>query len=106
MANEVKTARTVHTEYVTEIPFIRALYDKHGRTKASKMLGLTDITHLIRAGRARPAYEMAAKAILAEETPKEDNRVRSFVVKMSPEHLKILQPLINTLGVPYLELDF
>lgn len=106
MADEVKAARTSHTEYTSDIQNIRALYNKHGKTKASRMLGLTDITHLIRADKARPAYEIAAKAILAEETPKDDTRVRSFVVKMSPEHLKILQPLIDTLGVPYLELDF
>jgi hypothetical protein len=106
LADEVKTTRTTHTEYTKEIPSIRALLEKHGKTKASRMLGLTDITHLTRAGKARPAYELAAKAILAAETPKDDTRVRSFVVKMSPEHLKILQPLIDTLGVPYLELDF
>ena len=98
--------RTTHTEYTTEIPCITELYNRFGKTRASKMLGLTDIGHLIRAGKARPAYEIAAKAILEAEVPKDDKRVRSFVVKMSPEHLKILQPLIDTLGVPYLELDF
>lgn len=98
--------RTAHTEYTTEIPCITELYNRFGKTRASKMLGLTDIGHLIRAGKARPAYEIAAKAILEAEVPKDDKRVRSFVVKMSPEHLKILQPLIDTLGVPYLELDF
>jgi hypothetical protein len=101
-----KAARTAHTEYTTEIPCITELYNRFGKTRASKMLGLTDIGHLIRAGKARPAYEIAAKAILEAEVPKDDKRVRSFVVKMSPEHLKILQPLIDTLGVPYLELDF
>ena len=101
-----KAARTTHTEYTTEIPSITELYNRFGKTRASKMLGLTDIGHLIRAGKARPAYEIAAKAILEAEVPKDDKRVRSFVVKMSPEHLKILQPLIDTLGVPYLELDF
>lgn len=98
--------RTTHTEYTTEIPCITELYNRFGKTRASKMLGLTDIGHLIRAGKARPAYELAAKAILEAEVPKDDKRVRSFVVKMSPEHLKILQPLIDTLGVPYMELDF
>lgn len=101
-----KVARTAHTEYTTEIPCITELYNRFGKSRASKMLGLTDIGHLIRAGKARPAYEIAAKAILEAEVPKDDKRVRSFVVKMSPEHLKILQPLIDTLGVPYMELDF
>ena len=101
-----KVARTSHTEYTTEIPSITELYNRFGKTRASKMLGLTNIGHLIRAGKARPAYEIAAKTILEAEVPKDDKRVRSFVVKMSPEHLKILQPLIDTLGVPYLELDF
>lgn len=101
-----KVAKVVHTEYVTEIPSITALYNMFGKSRASKMLGLTDITHLIRAGKARPAYEIAAKAMLEAELPKEERRIRSFVVKMSPEHLKILQPLIDTLGVPYMELDF
>lgn len=95
-----------HTEYATEIPNIIRLHEQFGKTRASKMLGLADIGHLIRAGKARPAYEIAAKAILEAELPKEDRRIRSFVVKMSPEHLKILQPLIDTLGVPYMELDF
>lgn len=101
-----KAARTTHTEYTTEIPCITELYNRFGKTRASKMLGLTDIGHLIRAGKARPAYEIAAKAILEAEVPKDDKRVRSFVIKMSPEHLKILQPLIDTLGVPYMKLDF
>jgi len=101
-----KAARTTHTEYTTEIPCITELYNRFGKTRASKMLGLTDIGHLIRAGKARPAYEIAAKAILEAEVPKDDKRVRSFVIKMSPEHLKILHPLTDTLGVLYMELDF
>lgn len=95
-----------HTEYTTDISNIIRLHEQFGKTRASKMLGLTDIGHLIRAGKARPAYELAAKAILDAEVPKEDTRTRSFVVKMSPEHLKILKPLIDTLGIPYMELDF
>lgn len=101
---EVK--KTTHTEYTTEIPSITELYNRYGQTRASKMLGLTNVGNLVKAGKARPAYELAAKAILQAEVPKDDKRVRSFVVKMSPEHLKILQPLIETLGVPYMELDF
>lgn len=100
------TEKAAHTEYTTEIPCITELYNRFGKTRASKMLGLTDIGHLIRAGKARPAYEIAAKAILEAEVPKDDTRTRSFVVKMSPEHLKVMKPLIDTLGIPYLELDF
>lgn len=98
--------KEVHTEYTTEIPAIRKLYETFGRARASKMLGLTDITYMINSGKARPAYELAARAILESEIPKEDNRTRSFVVKLSPEHLKVMKPLIDTLGIPYLELDF
>jgi len=99
-----KTPR--HSEFTTEIPSIVKLNEKFGKTRASKMLGVSDITHFIRAGQARPAYEIAAKAILAAEVPQEDTRTRSFVVKLSPDHLKVLKPLIDTLGIPYLELDF
>lgn len=101
-----KAAKVIHTEYVTEIPAITALYNTFGKTRASKMLGLTDITHLIRAGKARPAYEIAAKAMLETELPKEDKRVRSFIVKMTPEQMKIVQPLIDALAITYMELDF
>lgn len=98
------------TEYTTEIGPIVKLNEMFGKTKASMLLGLTDITHLIRAGKARPAYVIAAQALLDKEAalvPKqEEPKPQSYIVKMSAEEQKLLIPIFEKFGIIYMTLDF
>lgn len=103
MTDEVKKSRAApQAEYVKEFPCFLKLIEKHGHAKASDMLGLTNVQVMAKNGQVRPAYEMAAKLLLGDS----EERVHSYVVKLTPGNAKIVLPLLDKLEVPHLELDF
>lgn len=100
-----KTPEIIKT---TDLSNIKKLVDKIGVQEAGKMLGLAGetISQGIRDGEMRLAYEMAAELALRNMTPRQDRFGTTYVVKLTPEQAKIIQPLIDGLGIQYLELDF
>lgn len=94
--------RIAKHEFIQDAPFLQKLADIHGVMKAGELLGLSHVGTILREKKVRPAYEIAAKALIGEVGEKP----HSYVIKLSAEHEKIVIPLLKGLDVPYLELDF
>lgn len=87
-------------EYTDNIPNIRKLVDMWGAPETSLRLGLSDIATMLREGKARPAYEMAAAYLLGQNSAKE----RTLLVHVSTDDEVIVMGLLDRLGVRYSEI--
>lgn len=91
-------------EYTTEYPNLIRLVEQFGQAQASKMMGLSDVNKMIRDNKVRPAYEIAAGALLDKLNVKE-REVISYIIKLTPDQKKLILPLLDSLKVTYMDLD-
>lgn len=99
-----KTPEIVKTRDLTNM---KTLVERVGTTEAGQLLGLAGetISQGLRENEMRLAYEMAAELVIRKMSP-EQSAGRTYVVKLTADQVKIMKPLIETLGIQYLELDF
>ena len=94
--------RKLSTEWTTEIGPLRELADLVGGNHAAKLLGLSEITSMLRDSRARPAYVMAASHILSRDFGKADGLL---VLKCTGQQKQAIMTLVNAMGIQCMDLD-
>lgn len=93
--------KTLNTQFVEAYPNLKKLVELYGAPKTNSLLGLSDVNALIRGGKVRPAYEIAATHLL----PSSSQKTKTFVVKGDAQIMDSLLIFVNATGIEYLELD-
>lgn len=92
--------RVVRTEYTTDIPNILELVSSSGSAKAAaELLGLSDLSFILRENKARPAYEMAAAYILSKNVDKG----KILVLRVKAGDSGVTESILTRLGIEYSE---
>ena len=100
------TKATPKTEFTSEFPFLKQLVEMYGVMEAGRMIGLTNIGTAMKDLKVRPAYEMAAELCIRNLTPREDRMPCSYLVKLTPEQKKVILPLLESMDVTFMDLEF
>lgn len=102
-----KPRKAQKVEYTTEFPHFRKLVEKYGHTEASRKIGFSDsyASEVFRAGKIRPCSEMAAELVLRDETPRSERVGTAYIVKLTGEDSKLVLPMLDRMGVIYMDLD-
>lgn len=96
------TKRKFNTEWTENIQPLRELANLVGAIQAAKLLCLSDISAMLRDGRARPAYVMAAQHILSRDFHKTDGLI---VLKCTTTQKQTIMTLVDAMGVQHMDLD-
>ena len=92
------TTPTHTTEPTKEL---KELVDRVGQTRAGELIGLKkqSINEMIRTGRCRPAYNLAASAILGRLQKPKPHRL--YFVRVPPDRAELFQEVVSGLGFKY-----
>lgn len=106
VTKEIAARRTMNYEFTKEFPNLLRVIEIHGPSKASRLLGLSDVNKMVHDNKVRPAYEMAAAFLLRDQPiPVSKSTSTSMVIKMNEKQRSAIVPILEALQVPFMDLD-